>query len=54
MKLLGQFYLNPKYSQKGENVYIFGLGGMTKMAAMSIYGKIVQKSSIPVPLSRLP
>ena len=36
---------------KGEKLYIFGLGHMTKMSAMLIYGKNVKKSPTPVPLS---
>ena len=41
-------------SDKGMKVYILGLGHLTKMAAMPIYGKNLNKVSFPKPLGRLP
>ena len=38
----------------GKKVYIFGLGHLTKMATMPIYGKNVKKSSFPEPMGQLP
>ena len=35
-------------------IYTDELGHMTNMAAMSIYGKNVKKSSSPKPIDRLP
>ena len=34
-----KFYLEPPWEGRGAKVYINGPGHMTKMAAMSIYGK---------------
>ena len=34
------------------NIYTYELGHMTNMAAMSIYGKNLKKSSSPEPLDR--
>ena len=54
MKLLGYFKINVMCSLQvigGKKVYIFGLGHMTKMAAMPIYGKKHKKSSSPEPLA---
>ena len=39
-----KFYVEPPW-ERGTKVYINGPGHMTKMAAMSIYGKNLQKSS---------
>ena len=39
---------------KGTEVYLNGPGHMTKMAAMPIYGKTLQKSFSPEPVGQLP
>ena len=39
-----KFYVEPPW-EGGKKVYINGLGHMTKMAAMPIYGKNLKKSS---------
>ena len=39
-----KFYGDPSW-EGGMKIYINGLGHMIKMAAMSIYGKNLQKSS---------
>ena len=57
LKLLGQFHLNFICSlpaKRGKNVYILGLGHMTKIGAMPKYGKNLKKSSYPEPLGQLP
>ena len=41
-------------SNRGLKFCILGLGNMTKMATMPIYGKNIEKSSTPEPLGRLP
>ena len=41
-------------SKGGKKVYIFGSGHMIKMAAMSIYGKNLKKSSFQELLGRFP
>ena len=43
-----KFYVEPSW-EGGTKVYINGLGHMTKMAAMPIYGKNLKKSSSPEP-----
>ena len=43
-----KFYMEPPW-KGGTNVYINGPGHITKMAAMSIYGKNLKKSSSPEP-----
>ena len=43
-----KFYVKPPL-EGGLNVYINGPGHMTKMAAMPIYGKNLNKSSSPEP-----
>ena len=43
-----KFHVEPP-SEGGTKAYIKGLGHMTKMAAMSIYGKNLKKSSSPEP-----
>ena len=43
-----KFYVEPPW-EGGTKVYINGLGHMTKMAAMPIYGKNLKKSSSPEP-----
>ena len=40
-------------SKLGKDVYIFGPGDMTKMAAMPVYGKNLEKASSPEPLDQL-
>ena len=44
-----KFYVEPP-REGGTKVYINGLGHMTKMAAMPIYGKNLKKSSSPEPV----
>ena len=46
-----KFYVEPPW-EGGTIVYINGLGHMTKMAAMPIYGKNLKKSSSPEPEGR--
>ena len=36
--------------KEGKKAYIFGVGHLTKIAAMPIYGKNLKNSSSPVPL----
>ena len=48
-----KFHMQP-LDRGGRKVYIFRPGHMTKMAAIPIYGKNLNKSSTPEPLSRLP
>ena len=43
-----KFYVEPPWERKTK-VYKIGLGHMTKIAAMLIYGKNVKKSSSPEP-----
>ena len=43
-----KFYVEPHW-EKGTKVYINGPDHMTKMAAMHIYGKNLEKSSSPEP-----
>ena len=43
-----KFYVVPPW-EEGTKVYINGLGPMTKMAAMPIYGKNLKQSSSPEP-----
>ena len=43
-----KFYVKPPW-EGGTKVYINGLGHVTKMAAMLIYGKNLKKSSSPEP-----
>ena len=43
-----EFYVEPPW-EEGTKVCINGPGHMTKMAAMSIYGKNLKKSSSPEP-----
>ena len=43
-----KFYVEPPL-EGGTKVYINGIGHMTKMAAMPIYGKKLYKSSSPEP-----
>ena len=43
-----KFYVEPPW-EGGTKVYINGPGHMTKMAAMSIYGKNLKKSFSPEP-----
>ena len=43
-----KFYVEPLW-ERGTKVYINGPDQMTKMAAMPIYGKNLQKSSSPEP-----
>ena len=43
-----KFYVEPPW-EEGTKVYINGPGPMTKMAAMSIYGKNLKKSFSPEP-----
>ena len=47
-----KFHMRPPI-KGGKKVYIFGVGHMTKMAVMPIYGK-TKKSSSPEPLGKLP
>ena len=57
LKLLGQFYLNficSLLAKKERKSLFFCTGHMTKMAAMPIYGKNLEKTSSPEPLSGLP
>ena len=42
--------MQPSSKMGKERKYIFGPGLMTKMAAVSVYGKNVKKSSSPEPL----
>ena len=44
-----KFYVEPLW-EGGMKVYINGLGHMTKMAAMPIYGENLYKSSFPGPV----
>ena len=44
-----KFYVEPPWEGKTK-FYINGLGHMTKMAAMHIYGKNLKKSSSPEPV----
>ena len=46
-----KFYVEPSW-EGGTKVDINGPGHMTKMAAMPIYGKTLQKSSSPEPVGR--
>ena len=46
-----KFYMKHLW-EGGTNVYINNPGHVTKMAAMPIYGKNLQKSSSPEPLDR--
>ena len=48
-----KFYLESPW-EGGTKVCINGPGHMTKMAAMPIYGKNLQKSSSPEPAGRFP
>ena len=48
-----KFYVEPPW-EGGTKVCINGLGHMTKMAAMSIYGKNFKKSSSLEPAGRFP
>ena len=48
-----KFYVEPPW-EGGTKVCINGLGHMTKMAAMPIYGKNLKKSSSPEPAGRFP
>ena len=48
-----KFYVEPPW-EGGTKVCINGPGHMTKMAAMPIYGKNLQKSSSPEPANRFP
>ena len=48
-----KFYVEPPW-EGGTKVCINGLGHMTKMAAMPIYGKNLKKSSSPEPVGRFP
>ena len=48
-----KFYVKPPW-EGGTKVCINGPGHMTKMAAMPIYGKNLQKSSSPEPAGRFP
>ena len=48
-----KFYVEPPW-EGGTKVCINGLGHMTKMAAMPIYGKNLRKSSSPEPAGRFP
>ena len=48
-----KFYVEPPW-EGGTKVCINGLGHMTKMAAMPIYGKNLKKSSSPEPDGRFP
>ena len=47
-----KFHMQPS-SKRGKKVYTFGVGHMTKMAAMPICGKDFKKKSLE-PLCRLP
>ena len=40
--------------QRGGKIHIFGLGHMTKVASMPIYGKFLQKSSSSEAMGPLP
>ena len=46
-----KFHVEPPWDG-GMKVYSNGLGHMTKMAAMPIYGKNLKKSSSPEPLGQ--
>ena len=48
-----KFYVEPPW-EGGTKVCINGPGHMTKMAAMPIYGKNLEKSSSPEPVGRFP
>ena len=48
-----KFYVEPSW-EGGTKGCINGPGHMTKMAAMPIYGKTLQKSSSPEPAGRFP
>ena len=48
LPIKAKFYLEPPW-EGGTKVYINGPGHMTKMAAMLIYGKNLEKSSSPEP-----
>ena len=50
-QIKAKFYVEPPW-EGGTKVYINGLGHMTKMAAMPIYGKNLKKSSSPEPAGR--
>ena len=47
--IIAKFYVEPPW-EGGTKVCINGLGHMTKMAAMPIYGKNLKKSSSPEPV----
>ena len=48
LPIKAKFYVEPPW-EGGTKVYINGPGHMTKMAAMPIYGKNLEKSSSPEP-----
>ena len=48
LPIKAKFFVDPPW-EGGTKVYINGPGHMTKMAAMHIYGKKLQKSSSPEP-----
>ena len=48
LPIKAKFYVEPPW-EGGSKVYINGPGHMTKVAAMPIYGKNLQKSSSPEP-----
>ena len=50
---MGQFNLNFHQAKGGRKICIFGPGHITKMAAMSVYGKNLKISSLPEPPGRL-
>ena len=47
------FHMQPP-SKEGKNVYIFGLGHITMVAASPVYSKNIEKSFSLKPLGRLP
>ena len=49
LPIKAKFYVEPPWDG-GTKVYINSQGHMTKMAAMTIYGKNLKKSSSPEPL----
>ena len=52
-QIKAKFYVEPPWVG-GTKVCSLHLGYMTKMAAIPIYGKTLQKSSSPEPASRFP